>query len=162
MATETGNTKALCNLTYCIFGLFLALTHMLLARASHGAMCCAADPSYADVSSGFSPRLRQPQGDAQSSWLLSVLLGRQPPPRDCPWCPNLFGGEGQCQAGVTRRDLSSVGFSSPGEGMAHARAVQNFCNEECVERLKQFRDVSKPFSTEPDLTGTYRCLHHCP
>lgn len=35
-------------------------------------------------------------------------------------------------------------------------AVQNVCHEECLERLKQFRDVSKPFSTEPGLAGTYR------
>lgn len=35
-------------------------------------------------------------------------------------------------------------------------AVQNVCHEECVERLKQFRDVSKPFSTEPGLAGTYQ------
>lgn len=35
---------------------------------------------------------------------------------------------------------------------------KTFCNEECVERLKQFRDVSKPFSTEPGLAGTSQCL----
>lgn len=39
---------------------------------------------------------------------------------------------------------------------------KTFCNEECVERLKQFRDVSKPFSTEPGLAGTSQCLHHGP
>lgn len=62
VATETGNTKALCNLTYCIFGLFLALTHMLLARVSHRAMCCAADPCYADVSSRLQPQAQAAPG----------------------------------------------------------------------------------------------------
>lgn len=32
----------------------------------------------------------------------------------------------------------------------------------CVERLKQFRDVSKAFSTEPGLAGTYRRLRRGP
>lgn len=39
---------------------------------------------------------------------------------------------------------------------------KTFCNEECVERLKQFRDVSKPFSTEPGLAGTSQCLRQGP
>lgn len=117
-ATATGNTKALCNFAYCIFGLFLALTHTLLARVSNGAMCCATNPCSAGVSSQLqpqdqaAPRCRSPP--AQSSQLLSALLCRQPPLRDCPWCPNVFGREGQCQAAETRGDPSSMGFGSPG------------------------------------------------
>lgn len=117
VAMATGNTKALCNLAYCIFGLFLALTHMLLARGSNGALCCTTDPCSAGVSSRLQPQAQAAPGHrippAWSSQLLSALLGRQPPPRDCPWCPNAFGGEGQCRAGA-RGDPSAVGFGSPG------------------------------------------------
>ena len=118
VAMATGNTKALYNLAYCIFGLFLALTHMLLAKASNGAMSCTTDPGSAGVSSRLQPQAQAAPGcrspPARSSQLLSALLGRQPPPRDCPQCPNVFGGEGQCRAGATRGDPSSVGFGSPG------------------------------------------------
>lgn len=36
VATAAGNSKALCNVTYGIFGLFSALTHRLLARTRNG------------------------------------------------------------------------------------------------------------------------------
>lgn len=118
VATVTGNSKALCNLAYCIFGLFLALTHMLLARASNGAMCCATDPCSAGVSSLLQPQDQAAPGHCSppvwSSQLLLALLGGQLPPRDCSRCPNVFGGEGQCQTGATRGDSSSAGFCSLG------------------------------------------------
>lgn len=55
VAVVTGNTKALCNLAYCIFGLFLALTRMLLPTASNRAVGCTVDPCSAGVSSCFQP-----------------------------------------------------------------------------------------------------------
>lgn len=164
VATVTGNAKALCNLAYCIFGLS-ALTHML-ARGATG--LCAVLPIHALQVSlpGFSPRIRQPLGAAP---LLPGAAGSSRPcsadshlHRAVPGVPMCLAEKGSAGQGQQKRIQAPWGLAVLGERMAHARAVQNVCNGECVERLKQFRDVSKPFSTEPGLAGTYRRLRHGP
>lgn len=157
VATATGNTKALCNFTYGIFGLFPALTHTLLPRTRRGAMSCASNP--AALSS-------QPCPAQSSPSLLLPLHGAgswQPCSAQTTSAGLSLVSPGQSQAGTRRGDPSSVGLIGPAGGGWHMPGLyKTFCNEECVERLKQFRDVSKPFSTEPGLAGTSQCLHRGP
>lgn len=56
----TGNTTALCNLAYCISGLFSALRLMLLARESK--VGCELHPSSVSVSSWLPPQAQAAPG----------------------------------------------------------------------------------------------------
>lgn len=67
VAMVTGSTQALCNLAYCIFGLFLALTHMLLPRASNRAVGCTVDPCCGCLLLSSAPGHHSPLGLAQQT-----------------------------------------------------------------------------------------------
>lgn len=114
MATATGNTKALCNFTYGIFGLFSALPHALLARTRNGATSCSSNSAAA--SSQPSPSLLLSLHGAGSS---------QPCSAEITSAGLSLVSPGQRQAGMTRGDPSSGGSSVLGGRVAHARAVQN-------------------------------------
>lgn len=151
VAMATGNTKALCNFTYGVFGLFSALTHTLLARTRSGAMSCASN--CAALSCQPSPAPAPPARGR----LLAALLSTNHLCRTVPAVPRAAPGR-DSQRGPKLRGAHRSWW----EGWHMPGLYKTFCNEECVERLKQFRDVSKPFSTEPGLAGTSQCLRHGP
>lgn len=89
---------------------------------------------------------------------LVVALRVSPPGTEQPpWPFGIVPSAPRRGAGWPEGPQAPWGPAVPGEmRAAGARAVQNVGDEECVGRLKQFRDVSKPFSTEPGLAGTHR------
>lgn len=141
-------TQALCNSTYGISGL-LALTHTLLARTRNGA------------TAALPPLQLSPPSPAPAAAPLHGAGSSQPCWAQTTWAGLSLLSPGQRQAGTTRGDPSSAWLSPGGESGTCQGCTKRFAMK-CVERLKQFRDVSKPFSTEPGLAGTSQCLCHGP